>query len=252
MHSLLLNIWRPALEIALLWFTIYHVLLFFEGTRALQVLRGIVILLFVFFFAQRLELTVIEWLMNKFAISVITAVLIIFHPEIRQGLAKLGQQNLFKPALAEEELDHMLFEISKGTETLCKEKIGALIAIERKDRLNTYLESGVTMDSVISGDLLQSIFTPASILHDGGVIIQNGRISAAGCIFPLTDNPDLSRMFGTRHRAALGLSEQTDALIIVVSEERRDLSLVYQSRMYKDLSKDELAVKIKELLKTED
>jgi diadenylate cyclase len=133
-----------------LWFTIYHVLLFFEGTRALQVLRGIVILLFVFF-STAPGTTVIEWLMNKFAISVITAVLIIFHPEIRQGLAKLGQQNLFKPALAEEELDHMLFEISKGTETLCKEKIGALIAIERKDRLNTYLESGVTWTAWSTG-----------------------------------------------------------------------------------------------------
>lgn len=251
MHSLLLNIWRPVLEITLLWVTIYHILLFFEGTRALQVLRGIVILLFVFFLAQRLELTVIEWLMSKFGISVITAVLIIFHPEIRHGLAKLGQHKLFKPVLAGEELDRMLLEISKGTETMCREKIGALIAIERKDHLNNYIESGVAIDSVVSGDLLQSIFTHASILHDGAVIIQNGRIAAAGCIFPLTDNPDLSRMFGMRHRAALGLSEQTDALIIVVSEERHDISLVYQSRMFKDLNKDELVVKIKELLKTE-
>jgi diadenylate cyclase len=189
--------------------------------------------------------------MSKFGISVITAVLIIFHPEIRHGLAKLGQHNLFKPVLAGEELDRMLLEISKGTETMCREKIGALIAIEKKDHLNNYIESGVAIDSVVSGDLLQSIFTHASILHDGAVIIQNGRIAAAGCIFPLTDNPDLSRMFGMRHRAALGLSEQTDALIIVVSEERHDISLVYQSRMFKDLNKDELVVKIKELLKSE-
>jgi diadenylate cyclase len=176
--------------------------------------------------------------------------LIIFHPEIRQGLARLGQHHLFVPALREEELDNILKVIGKATENLCRNKIGALIALENKDPLTPYLESGVVTDSRVSAELIETVFTPNSLLHDGGIIIQNGRISACGCLFPLTQNQELSRVFGTRHRAALGLSEEADAIIIVISEERHDISLVYQSRLYKDLGKDELIVKIKDFLKT--
>jgi diadenylate cyclase len=246
-----LNNWKPAIEIAVLWFGIYHILLFFEGTRALQVIRGIIILLIVFLLAQSMQLMVLDWLMRNFLNISITAILIIFHPEIRQALARLGQQNIFKPALRDEELDAIFKEIGKATEALCKNKVGALIAIEKNNSLSEYARNGVKMDSIVSAELIQNIFTPNSLLHDGGVIIQNGRISAAGCIFPLTTNQDLSRMFGTRHRAALGLSEETDSICIVISEERHDISLVYESRLYKDLSKDEMLAKIKEILKIE-
>ena len=241
--------WKPILEIITLWFVIYHILIFFEGTRAIQVLRGIIILLIAFFLVQFLKLDVIEWLLTKlFAISVI-AILIIFHPEIRQGLARLGQHQLFQASLRAEELDFVLNQIGKAAENLVKIKVGALIVLENKDPLATYIENGVLIDSKVSSDLIETIFTPNSLLHDGGLIIQNGRITAAGCIFPLTQNQELSRVFGTRHRAALGLSEETDAIIIVVSEERRDMSLVYNSKLFKDLAKDEMLVKIKEFLK---
>lgn len=240
---------KPVLEILLLWMVIYHILLFFEGTRAIQVFRGMIILLVMFFLVQLLQLTVLEWLLTKlFAISVI-AILIIFHPEIRQGLARLGQQRLFNPPLREEEMDSMLREIGKAVESLGKNRIGALIAIENNDPLTPYAESGDRIDSKVTADLIQTIFTPNSMLHDGGVIIQNGRIAAASCIFPLTSNQDLSRMFGTRHRAAIGLSEETDAVVIIVSEERHDISIVYESKLYRDLSKEELASRIKEFLK---
>lgn len=232
----------------MLWFVIYHILLFFEGTRAIQVLRGIIILLFAFFLSQKLGLDVLDWLLTKlFAISII-AILIIFHPEIRQGLARLGQHHLFTTTLKEEELDNILQQIGKATENLCKGKIGALIVIENNDPLATYIENGVLIDSRVSSELIETIFTPNSLLHDGGIIIQNGKIIAAGCIFPLTQNQELSRVFGTRHRAALGLSEETDAIIIVVSEERRDMSLVYRSRLYRDLSTEEMFLKIKEFI----
>ncbi|HTY45679.1 MAG TPA: diadenylate cyclase CdaA [Patescibacteria group bacterium] len=240
--------WKPVVEIAILWFLIYHVLLFFEGTRAVQVLRGIIIILIAFFLFQSLRFEILDWIVTKlFAVSVM-AVLIIFHPEIRQGLARLGQRHLFGTALREEEVDIMLREIGKAVENLSRAKIGALVAIERHDPLTAYLETGVLVDARISSEIIENIFTPASLLHDGGLIIQHGRISAAGCLFQLTNNQELSRLFGTRHRAALGLSEETDAVIIVVSEERQDISLVYRGRLHKDLSQEELISRVKEIM----
>lgn len=242
-------IWKTIVEITILWFIIYHILLFFVGTRAIHALRGIIILLFAFILFQRLGLEVLSWLLTKlFAISII-ALLIIFHTEIRQGLALLGQRHLFTTDLKEEELDYIISQAVKAAENLCKDKIGALIAIEKNDPLNPYIGSGVLIDARVSADLIQNIFTPNSLLHDGGIIIQRGRITAAGCLFPITQNPDISRIFGTRHRAALGLSDETDAMIIIVSEERRDVSLAYQGRLYKDLSREEMLSKIKELMK---
>lgn len=241
--------WKPVVEIFILWFVIYHIMLFFEGTRAIQVLRGIIILLIAFFLFQRLGLGVLDWLLTKlFAISVI-AILIIFHPEIRHGLARLGQRNLFSPALREEELDYILSQLIKAAENLCKDKIGALIAIEKNDPLSAYIGTGVLVDARVSPDLIQTIFTPNSLLHDGGLIIQRGRITAAGCLFPLTQNQELSRVFGMRHRAALGLSEETDAIIIIISEERQDMSLAYRGKLYKDLGREEILSKIKEIIK---
>jgi len=244
----IIYLWKPIIEILILWLVIYHILLFFEGTRAIQVLRGIIILLLAFFLFQKLGLEVLNWLLTKlFGISVI-AVLIIFHPEIRRGLARLGQRHLFGTALREEELDYILKEIGRAVENLAKDKIGALIAIEKNDPLTAYIESGVNIDARVSADLIQAIFTPNNPLHDGGLVIQQGRIIAAGCLFPLTQSQELSRIFGTRHRAALGLGDETDAVIIIVSEERQDVSLVYRGKLYKDLGPEELFSEIKKIV----
>lgn len=240
--------WRPLIEIIILWFLIYHTLLFFEGTRAVNVFRGIVILLVAFVLFKQLNFEVILWLFTKlFAISVI-AILIIFHPEIRQGLAKLGRQHLISPVLKAEESAHVVAQISKAIDNLSKDKIGALIAIENKDTLSAYIQTGVNIDAKVSVELIETIFNPKGILHDGGIIIRQGRIIAASCLFPLTENQELSRIFGTRHRAALGLSEETDALIIVISEERQDITLFYKAKMFKDLSREELVLRLKEII----
>ena len=240
--------WKPIFEMLTLWFVIYHILLFFEGTRAIQVLRGIIILLFVFFLSQRLGLQVLDWLMTKlFAISVI-GILIIFAPEIRQGLARLGQQHLFVTSIPEQELEHVVKQILEATDAMRKSKTGALIAIENKESLTPYTESGVKLEAIVSNELIQAIFAPNNLLHDGGTVIQHGKVAAAGCIFPLTQKQELNRMFGTRHMAALGLSDQTDAIVIIVSEERHEVSLAYRSEMYKDLDRDELFLKIKEFM----
>lgn len=250
MHNLLLY-WKPAVEIIILWFLIYNILLFFVGTRAFQALRGIIIILVAYLIFQKFDFFVLNWLFKElFGISVI-AILIIFHPEIRQGLSSLGKGQVFKYNPKEEDLNFNLKQIALACENLAQNKLGALIAIERNDSLSAYIQTGQVIDSRISADLIEAIFTPNNPLHDGGLVIQRSRIAAAGCIFPLTANQELSRIFGTRHRAALGLSEETDAILIVVSEERRDISIIYRKRFYRDLGGEQLEVKIKELLKTD-
>jgi diadenylate cyclase len=244
--------WKAILEILILWFVIFQVMLFFEGTKAIQVVRGIAVLLVAFFVFQRLGLERLDWLFRNFFAISIMAILIIFHPEIRQGLARLEQRHMFVTTMRQEDLDAMLKEISQATEILAKDRMGALIAIEKKESLSGYVESGVKIDAKISSEILQAIFTPNNPLHDGGVVIQHGRLISAGSLFPLAQRQDINRIFGTRHRAALGLSEDTDAVIIIVSEERGDISLVHQGKLYKDLSHEGMFLKAKELLKLKD
>lgn len=241
--------WKAIVEIIILWFVIYRIMLFFQGTRAIQVLRGIIVLVFAFFVAQILRLETIDWLLTHiFGISVI-AILIIFQPEIRQGLARLGKQNIFKTTLYEEEIEEMIQEIVEAIDSLSRSKIGALIAIEKEDSLKDYMESGVKIESKVTAELLQTIFTPNSLLHDGGVIIQHGRIMAAGCLFPLTEKQDLNRLFGTRHRAAIGLVEQTDALVAAVSEETGDISVCYNGKLTRDVGLEELLKNLQDYFK---
>lgn len=241
----LLNNWKAIVEITILWIVFYQIMLFFKGTRAIQVLRGLIVLVFAFFIFQILRLETLDWLMTHFfAISVI-GILVIFQPEIRQGLAKLGQQKIFKGALYEEELKEIIAQIVCAVDILSRKKTGALIAIEKEDSLKEYIESGVKIDSRISAELIQTIFTPNSLLHDGGLIIQNTRIIAAGCLFPLTEKPNLDRILGTRHRAAIGLTEQTDAIMVVVSEETGDISLCHSGSLLRDLDLEQLSEKLK-------
>lgn len=247
--NILFNNWKPIVEILILWFVFYKIMLFFEGTRALQVLRGIIVLVFSFFIFQLLRLETLDWLLTHlFGISVI-AILIIFHTEIRAGLARLGRQNIFKTALDEEEINEMLTKIVKATDELSKKKMGALIALEKDDSLKTYIESGIKIDGIVTSELIQTIFTHNSLLHDGGIIIRHGRIVAAGCLFPLTEKGDLDRVFGMRHRAAIGLVEQTDSIVVVVSEESGDVSLCYDGKLRRDLDSKTLLEELRVTLR---
>ncbi|MBL7155518.1 MAG: TIGR00159 family protein [Candidatus Omnitrophica bacterium] len=223
------------IEIAILWFVFYMLLLFIKGTRALQVLKGIVILLIAFLVTKELQLETINWILTKlFTISVI-AFVIIFQPELRRGLARIGQFGMFSGQ------QQTLEEIVKAAIVLSKKKIGALIAIEREIGLRPYIESGIKMDSHVTSELLNTIFTPTTPLHDGGVIVQGSIISAAGCLFPLTQNPHVSSSLGTRHRAGMGLSEETDAVVVVVSEETGDVSLSVNGKLTRHLDEKEFA-----------
>ncbi|RLF31544.1 MAG: TIGR00159 family protein, partial [Thermoplasmata archaeon] len=222
MHKFLLwiaNNWKILIEIVILWFVFYKILLFLKGTRAVHLLRGIIFLVIAFLIFQKVGFNTLNWLFTKlFAISVI-GLLVIFQPELRQGLAKLGQQQLFHFLLPEEDIEEISKEIALASSILSRKKIGALIAIQREVGLKNYAESGVIIDAHLSSELIQSIFQPLSPLHDGGMIIQEKRIYACGCLFPLSDNPDIDKSLGMRHRAALGLSEETDAVVVCISEE---------------------------------
>ncbi len=239
---------KPTLEILILWFVFYRVLVFFEGTRAFQVLRGITYLIIAYLISQILGLDTIIWLLTKFFGLSIIAILIIFQQELRQGLARLGQGHLFTVSLGEAEMIAMIDELVDAVYKLSKRKTGCLMAIERETRLTSYSESGVAIDGKISSALLQSIFMPTTPLHDGGVIVKGDGIVAASCLFPLSDNPNFSRIVGTRHRAAVGLTEQTDAVVVMVSEETGEASIACDGRFIPVANKDRCFEILKELL----
>jgi len=251
MEKVIFFSWRSLVEIVILWYAIYHMLAFFERTRARNVLRGIIILVVVFFIFQKLGFRTLDWIMTKiFAISII-GIFIIFQPELRQGLARLGTRHIMlsPSVLKAEELEVLIKQLEKTAMNFSEKKIGALIALEKDDSLKVYIDSGVKIDALASEELLETIFNPSGPLHDGGVIIVGERIVAAGCLFPLTDDSArLNRSYGTRHRAALGLAEDTDAVVIVVSETTGKISLATQGHIINDISQEELSRMIKNLL----
>ncbi len=231
--------WRDLVEVALVAFVVYRLLLLLRGTRAIQILLGFAVLGAAYGVALALKLTMITWLLAlafKFGPFV---VLVVFQPELRAALAHLGQHRvtrLFRSLEAGEVVD----EISDAVERLARSSTGAIIVVEREVPLGDYVETGTELNAKVSGDLLATIFTPYSPLHDGAVVIRGDAIVGAGCILPLSQARVEDRSLGTRHRAALGLSEETDALVIVVSEETGTISLASQGRLMRGLTPGQL------------
>ncbi|MDP3792008.1 MAG: diadenylate cyclase CdaA [Candidatus Omnitrophota bacterium] len=232
---------KIGIEIIILWYVIYMILLFIKGTRTEQLLKGLVIIGAIFVAARQLRLEAISWvMMSLFPLSVI-ALIIIFQPELRQGLARLGQFGIYQ------EEEGIVDEISRAASYLSQNRTGALIAIEREGGLKTYIESGVPIDGKVTKELIISIFSSKAPLHDGAVIIQHGRIIAAGCLLPLSQETNISKSFGTRHRAAIGLSEETDAICVVVSEETGAISVCMGGKLIHKISEDDLVKLLKEV-----
>lgn len=238
-----LTIWKPIIEIGFLWFIIYILLLFIRGTRTVQVLKGMIILLLIFFITQWLNLSSINWILTKIVAISVIAFIIIFQPELRRGLARLGQ---FGFTLGEKEI---LDDIAKSAIYLSNRKIGGIIALEREIGLRPYVESGVTIDSGVTSELINTIFTPGTPLHDGGIVVRGDQIVAASCLFPLTRDPHVSKLVGTRHRAAIGLTEETDAVCVVVSEETGAISIAANGKLTRDLSRDTLPKVLENIFK---
>lgn len=233
--------WRDFLEIAVVSLALYRVLLLFQRTRAVQILLGLVLLVTAYLFAYVLKLGMITYLLSLAFQYGAIALLIVFHPEIRSFLAHLGRGRRFFQQLGNEAIAD---EITRAAERLSRLGIGGIIAIERQVRLDEYAVTGSELQARVSADLLATIFTPYSPLHDGAVVIRGDTIVAAGCILPLSQASILDRSLGTRHRAALGLVEETDALVIVVSEETSTISLAAQSRLWRNLTPQQLRLKL--------
>ena len=235
--------WRDLLEIALVAYALYRVLRLFHGTRTLQIVVGLGILLAIHAAAWILHLELISFLLGYVFQYGAIALLVVFAPELRSALAHLGQARLARVFRQMEDRE-VTEEIVDAVERLSRSGIGAIIAIEREVPLDQWAESGSPMEAKVSADLVLTIFTPYSPLHDGAVLVRGDLIIAAGCILPLSQKPLADRALGTRHRAALGLSDESDALVVVVSEERSTVSVAERGRLWRELS----AADLRELL----
>jgi diadenylate cyclase len=239
--------WQDLLDITIVSLVFYRLFLLIRGTRAVQLLRGLLLLLTAYLVANALQLHTITWLVQSTATMLIVAVPLVFQPELRRALAMLGQGEIFRPerfaaARPDEEVQHLIGELVATVRVLISRKVGALIILERQTGLKEFAETGTAIGAKVSAELLTCLFLPGSPLHDGAVLLRGDRIVAAGALLPLSETIRRSarRPIGTRHRAALGLTETTDALAIVVSEETGALSIAEQGQLHRFLTEDEL------------
>lgn len=226
--------WRDAVDVLAVALIIYNLLLLIRGTRAVQMLLGLVFLGLVYYAAVLAELPTLQQILESLLILLPFAIIVLFQQEIRRALANFGRNPLWGLA-KQQKVVSSFSDIVLAATTLSTRHVGALIVIERLQGLRNYIENGIQLDAVVSYDLLINIFTPETPLHDGAVIVQDDRIAAAACFLPLTPNPELSKEYGTRHRAALGITEETDAVAVVVSEETGTISLCFDGEMIRDL-----------------
>jgi diadenylate cyclase len=243
--------WRDALDIALVSLILYRILALFRGTRAVQMLVGVGVLVVASVAARALELHSLGWLLDAVWSFWLIVLVILFQPELRRALAWLGQGEALRAVLlgsAGSDARRVVDEIAAVAGSLSDRRIGALIVIERGTGLRQYAELGVALDALVSADLLTSVFLPYSPLHDGAAFVRDDRIVAAGCFLPLSRNTQVGRQLGTRHRAALGITEETDAVAVAVSEETGRISVALDGRMEAVPSPDALRARLSELL----
>jgi len=238
MWDILQTVWRPVLEILILTVGIYYAFRFVRGTRGAPVVTGfLVVLLTLVLVSYLLKLKVLQYFLGGFSAFFVLAVLVIFQPELRRMLAELGNLPLFGTAHEQRENIEVIIQT---VERLADVRIGALIALEQSIELQKAVESGIPVDCEATSEMLETIFFPNNAIHDGGVIIKGDRIAFAACIFPLTQRQDLNKSLGTRHRAAIGLSEETDAVIVAVSEETGAISYAYKGQLFRGITLEEL------------
>ena len=236
----------PALDVALIAFLLYKAYELLVKTQAVQLVKGVAFLVLVYGFAVLFKLSTLQWLLKTLAPGLFIAVAIIFQPELRKIIIRLGQGELFradsKPRLG------LLEPVVTAAEILSREKRGMLVVFPRRVNIKSIIETGTRLNADISSSLIVSVFEFDTPLHDGAMIIQNNRIVAAGCLLPLSEQVNIKKSFGTRHRAALGISEQSDAVILVVSEETGAISLAFDGKLYYNYSPIEVTLRLKELL----
>lgn len=246
------------IEIIIITFLLYHIMMWFKSTRAWTLIKGILVLMLFAGIAMIFQFSTILWIMkNTISVGVI-AVIIIFQPEFRRALEQLGRKNFVSSFFSADEEKNgkkinkkVLNEISKAAYAMSEVKTGALIVIEQEVRLGDYERTGITIDAEVSSQLLINIFEHNTPLHDGAVLIRNKRIVSATCYLPLSDNMDISKSLGTRHRAAIGVSEVSDSITVIVSEETGAVSIAHNGMIIRDLTKDNFVSQVEELSKNE-
>lgn len=249
---------RDAIDILIVAFVIYKAIGFFKETRAKVLIKGLLLLLGIWFVAQWFDLISIKWLLMKFFDYAIIAVAIIFQPELRHALERVGHSKLGNLGVGQttadsEAVQRSIDEVCKACASMQEQKIGALIVFERSTPLGEVIATGTTVDAAISQELVGNIFYPKSPLHDGGMVVRNCRVAAAGCILPLTSNNQLSKELGTRHRAAVGMSESSDSVVVVVSEETGVISVCINGVIERGFNQISLRERLyKELITVED
>ena len=235
------------LDVFLISFIVYQLLRFFKGTRAIQMLVGLLVLLFLVFIANLWQLEGLQWIVSGVKTVWIVVFVILFQPEIRRALTFLGRNRLIRFFLPVSHSETPA-EILRAADMLQDKGIGGLIVIERLSGLSHFIETGTEIEARVSAELLTTLFTPPSPLHDGAVIIREDTVVAAGCILPLSDAPNLDSALGTRHRAALGLAEESDAACIVVSEETRKISFAFKGVLHRNMDLPQLGERLKEVM----
>lgn len=242
--------WQDLVDILIVAYILYRVLLMIRGTRTVQMMLGLFVIAGGYYVAQRFEFYIISWAIRNVLAYLVFAVLVIFHPELRRLLAQVGQNTFFRHFYGLEK-SQVIDEIVRATEWLASRRIGALIVVERNIGIKTYVASGVTIDAEVSKELLSSIFISGAPLHDGAAVIKGNRLVSAACFLPLTLSSNVSKELGTRHRAALGITEETDAVVVIVSEETSSVSIAVGGEITRHLSSSELKRALRGLLEPE-
>ena len=229
---------RTVIDILAVAFVFYKLLMWIKGTRAIQLLKGLAVLVIASTLSERFQLYTMSWLLEKIWTALFVALPVVFQPELRRALEQLGRSGIFGRSLfnVDEDNRRAVREIVRATEVLSRRKVGALIVFMRETGLQEYIDSGIKMDALITAELIINVFEPNTPLHDGAAIVCNGRMLAAACFLPLTENPYLSKELGTRHRSAIGITEHSDAVSLVVSEETGMISLAEDGRITRGLS----------------
>ena len=240
--------WLDLLDIALVSFLIYELLLLIRGTRAVQMALSGGFLIGLFFLSDWLQLETVNWVIRNLGAYVVVAIIVLFQSDIRRALAHFGRARVFRYFERATSTDETLEELVTAATTLAARKIGAIMVVERQIGLRNYIEGGIPLDATVTYDLMATIFQPGSPLHDGAAIVQGDRVAAAACFLPLSVNPRVSRELGTRHRAAIGLTEENDAVAIVVSEETGIISLAIAGDLERGLTADTLRIRLRALL----
>ncbi|MEA2109136.1 MAG: diadenylate cyclase CdaA [Pseudomonadota bacterium] len=236
--------WQDILDILVVAFLVYHVLVIIRGTRAFQILLGLFLVFVIYEVSLYLGFYTLNWVLNGFLSSIILIIIVLFQNEIRRALAKFGKTSF---AINSSEKQQYLDKIVKACATMSLKRIGALIVFVRENMMPNVIEGCVQLNADVTDDLLLSIFNQSSPLHDGAVIIMEGRILAAGCFLPLTTNPNIDKKYGTRHRAAIGITEDTDSIVVVVSEETGNISLAMGGKLTRNQDIDSLKKVLKKI-----